>query len=424
MGLHPPVLLSLHTANTLLLMELNFLLGVVAPNILLDFAYEGYRKSSMSKHFAMPPSKVKDSSSPSPSIDFSATSTPYCDLLTPGKVLAIGTSILIMSAATPVKLNNLRKLLAAKSHQEALRLYLHQKQDSLFKEAVLVTLHCKWSARPPYSLTEIGIATYSRRQVNCGFPCPPGAHAEDLLAHVWSIHLRLRSQAYLPATDTNPEAFHFGISVFATHIEALDLLYQIWHQPMDDSSPDKGYRPVVCLTYGDNEALGKIRNTGFNFVPAKMDTTVAVINAQNIAVQAKITGSNDATIGYILPIFKIKPIDVGNAGNAATYITIIALLSVLRDDIYGAVSNPRAKPGQKGISATKPAQSVMQWLMERPTPAPPFGVATYCWRCNSLDHMALKCPYEDLGCGKCLASKAEWRNENANTHVEGLCVFK
>jgi hypothetical protein len=276
-----------------------------------------------------------------------------------------------MLASTPGKLSNLRKLLAAKSHQETLRLYLHQKQNNLFREAILVTLQRMWSTSPPYGLTEIGIATYSRAQVNCGFPCPPGAHAEDLLTHVWSIHLRLRSHAHLPATNAIPEAFHFGISVFATHIEALDLLYQIWHQPMDEASPEKGYRPVVCMVYGDNDALGKVRITDLNFVPAKMDTTIAVINTQNIAVQAKITSSSDATIEYILPIFKIEPIDVSNAGNAATYITIIGLLSVLRDDIYGVQSQGKtwtegylgyqARPERNAVAYGETVTSAAAW---------------------------------------------------------------
>jgi hypothetical protein len=87
-----------------------------------------------------------------------------------------------------------------------------------------------------------------------------------------------------------------------------------------------------------------------------MDTTVAVLDAQIIAVQAKITSKQDAPIEYILPIFKITPFHVGNAGNAATYITIIAFLSVLRDQLYGAESNPRAKPGQTGISAIEVRQ--------------------------------------------------------------------
>jgi hypothetical protein len=322
------------------------------------------------------------------------------------------------------KVNNLRSLLASKPQKEVFRLYLYQNRDNLFKEAVLVTFYRKWSEHPPYGLTEIGITTYDRQQVNCGLPCPPGPHAEDLLAHVWSIHLLLRSNAHLPSAGSNPDAFHFGSSVFATQPEAVQLLHQIWHQPMDSADLDKGYRPIICLSFGDNEALGRIRASDIAFTPDKIETTVAVLNAQDIAVQAKITRSSSAAIDYLLPIFRIKPYHAGNAGNAATYITVLAFLSVLRDELYGAESNVRARPGQWGISATKPAQSVMQWLMERPTPAPPFGVTTYCSRCSSFVHSVWECPNTDFVCTKCSASQAKWRQENAATHMEGLCVFR
>jgi hypothetical protein len=330
-----------------------------------------------------------------------------------------------MSSATNAKLNNLCNLLATKPHKDTIRLYLYQNSDNLLKEATLVTLYRKWSPRPPYGLTEIGISTYCRQQVNCGLPCPPGPHAENLLKHVWSMHLRIRSHAHLPSANSGPvDAFHFGTSIFATQAEASGLLYQIWHQPLDPSRLEKGYRPVIFLTFGDNDALGKIRNTDFEFVPAKVDTTVAVLNAQDIAVQTLITRSNDATLNYLLPIFKVTPFHTDNAGNAATYTTVIAFLSVLRTEIYGCGPNPKAKPGQLGASAVKPAQSVMQWLMERPTPAPPFGVTTYCWRCSSFVHRASECPNTDFVCTKCLASKAEWRQKNAQTHMEGLCIFR
>jgi hypothetical protein len=330
-----------------------------------------------------------------------------------------------MSSATNTKLNHLRDLLATKPHRDTIRLYLYQNSDNVLKEAVIVTLYRRWSARPPYGLTEIGIAIYSRQQVNCGLPCTPGPHAEDLLKHVWSIHLRIQSHAHLPSANSgSAEAFHFGTSVFVTHDEAMDLLDQIWHQPLDPTKLHRGYRPIIFLSFGDNDALGKIRNTAFDFIPGKIDTTVVALNAQDIAVQAKITGSQDATLNYILPIFKITPFDTDNAGNAATYTIIVAFLSVLRAEVYGSDSNPKAKPGMLGLSSAKPAQDVMQWLMERPTPAPPFGATTYCSRCSSFAHMANECPNTDFVCSKCLASKVKWRQENAKTHMEGLCIFR
>jgi hypothetical protein len=245
-----------------------------------------------------------------------------------------------------------------------------------------------------------------------------------MLRQLWSRHLCIRANAHLPAADWNPDAFHFGTSVFVSYDEALDPLYQVFHQRIEEARPEQGFRPIICLTYGNNDGLGKARHAEFNFVPMTMDTTIAVLDAQNIAVQAKVTSKQDAPIGHILPIFKITPFHVGNAGNAATYITIIAFLSVLRDQLYGAESNPRAKPGQKGISASKSANSVMQWLMERPTPPPPFGITTYCCRCRSYIHMVVECPNMDIVCNKCLQSKAIWRQENAGTHREKMCVFR
>lgn len=329
-----------------------------------------------------------------------------------------------MTTSTPVKLGYLRKLLATQPDRDALRTHLHQHDDSLLKNAVLVTLHRKWSARPPYGLSEIGITTYDRQRVNCGFPCPPGAHAEDLLEHAWCIHLRIRSNAHLPTDDASPQAFHFGTSVYVTYDEARDLLDQIWTQPMDDSRPDKGFRPIICLSYGDNDALGRVRNTDFDFVPERLDTTIATLNVQDIAVQTKITSRNDATLEYLLPIFKIIPFHAGNAGNAAMYTTVIAFLSALRNDVYQSEDNPKARPGQKGPSSAKSAMTVLQGLMERPTPPPPFGVLVYCCKCSSYMHLAEQCPNTGFVCTKCLRSKANWRVENAKTHMEGLCVFK
>ncbi|KAF2825440.1 hypothetical protein CC86DRAFT_419477 [Ophiobolus disseminans] len=285
-------------------------------------------------------------------------------------------------------------LLSAKHQQGILHHYLYQNQDDVPKEAVLVTLHRKWSNQPPYVLTEIGISTYTRQHLNCGFPCPPGPHAEGLLHNVWCMHLRICRSPHLPSTDASPDAFlysichfHFGTSVFVTEIEAQDWLYTFLYQQIDEVRPEKGYRPVICITYGENDALGKIRKADLDFVPINMDTTIAMVNAQDIAVQANITRHHNATIEYVLPIFKITPFHVGNAGNAAMYATIIAFLSVLRHNLYHSEDNPRAKPGQKSISSTKTATSATQGLMEHPTPVPPFGVTTYCGK--SLHSMPL-----------------------------------
>lgn len=328
-----------------------------------------------------------------------------------------------MSTATPAKLKSLRALLITKPHQEVLRMYLQKSEIGLLKDAILVTLHRKWSAHPPYHLTELGITTYDRQRVNNGQPTLAGPQAENLFKHVWCLHLRIRPNAHLPSASGDPNAYHFGTTVYVSQEEAMGMLHDIWHQPMDETY-SRGFRPIVYMSFGDNDGVGKVRKEAFGFDPSSVDTTVAVLDAQYIAVQAKITSSTTAPLEYILRQFKIKPFDVDNGGNAAMYTTVVAILSTLRKELYTSAENPRAKAGQKGQSTSKSAQSVMQWLMEWPTPAPPYGVPIYCWRCGSAAHSFAECPNSDLECSKCTNSPHAWRKANAGTHMEGLCVFR
>jgi hypothetical protein len=73
------------------------------------------------------------------------------------------TFVATMPLSTQIKPNNLRSLLVAKPQQAILRLHLYQNQDSPLKEAVVVTIFRKWSARPPYRLAEITPRTNANR---------------------------------------------------------------------------------------------------------------------------------------------------------------------------------------------------------------------------------------------------------------------
>jgi hypothetical protein len=329
-----------------------------------------------------------------------------------------------MSTSTPAKLARLRAFLSTKPDLEVLRIYLRKQDVGLLKDAMLVTAQRVWSANAPYHLTEIGITTYDRRQVNQGQPIIAGPHAENLLRSVWCMHLRIRPHAHIPPATGNADSFHFGATTFVSTEEAMDLLHQIWHQPLDENDLGKGLRPIIYMYFGGNDGLGKMRKTTFDFDPSNCDTTVAVLDAQNIPVQAKITRSPHAGLNYLLQQFKIVAFDHENGGNTAVYSTIVAISSALRTELYSSISNPRAKAGQTGQSSSKSAQSVLQWLMERPTPPAPFGIVTYCSRCGSGAHLFTECPNTDLGCSRCERSSHVWRRNNANTHIEGLCVFR
>ncbi|KAF1832831.1 hypothetical protein BDW02DRAFT_624823 [Decorospora gaudefroyi] len=329
-----------------------------------------------------------------------------------------------MSVSTSMKLKNLCNLLAEKPNCDILRIYLSRHDTSLLRHAILVTIHRRWSANPPYRLTEMGITTYDRLEVNQGQPIMPGPHAQNLLRHVWSLHLIIRPYAHLESTASGLDPFHFGTTIFVSEEGALDLLHQIWHQPMDDQRPSNGFRPIIYMSFGDNDRVGKARKAAFDFDPTNFTTTIAVLDAQIIPQQTKITRRADATFEYLLQQFKISVFHVENAGNAAMYATIIAFLSALRFDLYASLENKVGKPGRKGHSSSKAARSVIQALMEWPTPAPPFGGTVYCWRCGSDAHNFVECPNTDLVCSRCEGAIHQWRKENAGTHMEGLCVFR
>jgi hypothetical protein len=290
---------------------------------------------------------------------------------------------------------------------------------------MLVTVHRKWSAHPPHHLTELGITTYDRLRVNNGQDIMSGAHAEDILRHVWYLHLVIRPHAHLDSETANISTYHFGTTVYVSQEEALDLLHQIWHQPMDPWYTEKGLRPIVYMSFCNNDSVAKRRKAVFDFDPVTLSTTVATLDAQIIPQQAKIICHATATFNYLLQQFKITAFHPDNAGNAAMYATIIAILSALRIEVYYSSPNNRvAKPGRTRQSSSKAAQSVVQSLMEWPTPAPPFGVTMYCWRCGSGKYAFGERSNDDLSCGRCEKSMHQWRRENAGTHMEGLCVFR
>lgn len=252
-----------------------------------------------------------------------------------------------------------------------------------------------------------------------------GPHAQNYLETTWFMHTRLQEYAHLPASTADPDAFHFGTSVFASKEELKYFLTQIWQQPIDDEKPELGFRPIVCLEYGNGSgsvSAAMWKEIGFD--PAKMDNTIAMLDGQVIAEQAKITRNQFATIDYLLAQFQISPHACDHAGNTAAYVIIVAMLCALRKHLYQSTQNEKSKPGQHGQSTSVAAQVVVNRLMERPTPAPPTGVEIYCHRCGSHEHKFRQCINTDFICNGCLLSPVSWKRDNAASHKEGLCIFR
>lgn len=127
--------------------------------------------------------------------------------------------------------------------------------------------------------------------------------------------------------------------------EALFLLQQIWHQPIDEQNEDSGYQPIIYMSFGSNSSISKVRKTAFDFDPFLLDTTVASLDAQITPQQSKIARYADAGFAYLLKQFNVPVYHPDNSGNASMYATIVAILSALHFELYGSLQNAKAKPG-------------------------------------------------------------------------------
>ncbi|EFQ93566.1 hypothetical protein CFE70_009464 [Pyrenophora teres f. teres 0-1] len=331
-----------------------------------------------------------------------------------------------MTHFTTAKLLSLRDSLSAHPDQDVLRSYFKGSSSGPLSSAVLVTLHRNWTTHPPYRLLSLGITTYTRTDAHNTPPPSPGPHAENLLRELWCLHLVIRPTAHIDSnTATGPPPFHFGTTIYVSLTEALDMLYAIWHQPIDEYNPKAGFRPILYMSFGNNDSVGKIRRPAFDFDPSGIDTTVATLDAQIIPQQAKITRHADASLTYLLSQFNLKGSDEDNAGNSAVYTTTVAVLSSLRMELYASTKNLVAKPGQTGVSSVKKASEVVQGLMDGPTPPPPWGTDVFCVRCGSWEHGFKGCEWEGVAaCEKCEKSRVQWRRENAGTHLGDVCGFR
>lgn len=201
-----------------------------------------------------------------------------------------------------------------------------------------------------------------------------GAHGEKYLDHLWAMYFRISEHAHLPARNDKPDAYLFGSTVIASKSEVKDFLTDIWEQPIDENKPELGFRPIILL-YFNSQSKHQASSMWeqIRFDPSRMDTTIATLDCQAIAEQCKIAHNPFPALCDLLSQFDIEFYDIENCGNAAFYIIIVAMLSVLKEHLYRAPDNMQASPGQHGRSASKPAQMVMDWLMMSPTSAPPIG---------------------------------------------------
>jgi hypothetical protein len=288
-------------------------------------------------------------------------------------------------------------------------------------EAVIVSLNLEWWQKEPHPTTEIGIAElHPVGKI-------PTTHAENILTEIWVAHARIAENAHLVNRFQgagDPEKFHFGTTMFVKMEEAKKVLINTFCRQRANALGQM--QPIILLAHDAEGKFNHIKEQ-MNIDVLGLNTVIKVIDTQMLAAQAGISGPKGPTISlaHLVDHFNIKPDNLHTAGNDAGYTMITAVLTSLKNDLYGHLSFAQAfgspPPTVDGLNITQVINKVKK--IGKSTAPPPWGRLLYCTRCDRSNHLREKC-FAKLSCDICRNSGNFRLERTAGTHMASKCVFQ
>lgn len=214
-------------------------------------------------------------------------------------------------------------------------------------EILLIGLDTEWWEKDPKPTTEFGVGEFRTESL---IGLVPGVHAENILTDIRVAHARIIPHAHLmnkyPGAG-NPEAFHFGSTVFVNPEEARVALTNILARPSSES-PNM-IRPVIFIGHAISSDFEQMVKT-FGIDLLELGSIVKVIDTQDLAKQANIKGSKGPNISLkdLLAHFNITGpnLNLHTAGNDIAYTMMLAILIALKKELYGDLTssgNPQVR---------------------------------------------------------------------------------
>ncbi|KAF2250384.1 hypothetical protein BU26DRAFT_594219 [Trematosphaeria pertusa] len=286
-------------------------------------------------------------------------------------------------------------------------------------DCAIVCLNLEWWQKEPHPTTEIGIAELHPTGIF------PTVHAENILREIRVAHARVMENAHLLNHfhgSGNPDVFHFGTTKFVCIEEARDVLVNTFVRPSADGTM---LQPIIFLAHDADKKFEHVKEK-FGLDLLALGTIVKVIDTQTLARQAGILGPKGPSISlpHLVEHFNITPQNLHTAGNDAGYTMITAILSSLKNDLYGhrplaeAFGRPPAVVGSRNI------QCVVEDLMKtnKSLPPPPWGYRLYCTRCDRINHVRSQC-FAKVWCEICAHSGNAKLEKACRTHMTERCVY-
>ena len=266
------------------------------------------------------------------------------------------------------------------------------------KDAVIVALDAEWFERGSKSITELGIALTEAQSMTIK-PLQP-------LENMAVRHARIKENAHMvngKLCDGYPEDFQFGKTGFVSMTEGQDLL-RFNFQPYDKNGK---LRPVIFLGHAvdnDIEALKQKMSIDIS----EMGNIVMTLDTQVMAQELNMGGGRKLGLKDILAQYNIEEKYLHNAGNDVVYTMIAACF------LASEVRNPNEYRSHQRNQIE--VNSIKEQLRNKCRLD--FGIATFCTRCDSTEHMVKQCKAK-VSCQFC-ASKPRYINVS-HTHKTEKC---
>jgi hypothetical protein len=281
--------------------------------------------------------------------------------------------------------------------------------------AAVVCLDAEWWIKDPKPTTELGISELMAKDLS------PTAHAGNIMTHIQTAHARIIPYAHLInkfSNAGNPENFKFGTTKFVTMEEAKQVLIDTFVRPAADDPTN--LQPIILIGHAVKNEFDHLQRT-FGVDLRSYGTIVKVIDTQLMAQEAGIRSPKGPYISLsdLLAHFKISIPNLHSAGNDAAGTLIAAILIALKDKLYpgvGTAPPPLVINGQKVQHAVNALRHI-----DFRAPAPAWGKAVYCTRCERDNHFRGQCR-AFVSCTICRDSGVQHLWNAHKTHSATRCV--
>jgi len=282
---------------------------------------------------------------------------------------------------------------------------------------IVICLDCEhWSSNTEEP-TEVGIATFSRRDMfRLVAQGDYGDHGEHLLQQVKFYLLRLIETAHLPCMQIGSRGVNgnrFGQGRFVTFAEARQIMKNLFIQPIPGVYGVKGSHPIVVLGQDIGHDRDNLRDKPTAFDIDGIGTVVRYIDTQVLARDRKywVANSNQIGLRNLVSALWFEHSDAHTAANDAAR-TLISAFQI-------ALGGHECK-----IFPTKTmmevATSVEQYSVANFTPI--GGVKEYCWKCGNAGHMNAACQATGLFCDECTRNQCTINPGEEHITAHCLCV--